>query len=68
MNKCDDRHKREIPGTPRLCVGVVLDAVYGTYVGVRPPKNLAQLANGHTLHVRWQAESICFLSSTNPYH
>jgi hypothetical protein len=68
MNKRDDRHTKEIPGTPRLYVGAVFDAVYGTIVTVRPVKNLAQLANGPTLHVRWQAEDICFVSSTNPYH
>ena len=27
MNKRDDRHKNEISGTPRLCVGAVPDAV-----------------------------------------
>jgi len=65
MNKCDDKHKKEITETPRFRVGVVLDAVYGTYVSVRPAKNLTQLAIGSTLHLWWQTESICLVSSTN---
>ena len=32
-----------------------------------PVKNLVELADGPILHVRWQGQAICFVSSANRY-
>lgn len=66
MNECGKRHKMDISGTDRLCVGAVLNAVYRSFVSFRPLRNVAQLADGPTMYMRWLGEGICFLAFANP--